>query len=85
MNDLINTNPLLLGTAPADNGGPTRTWAFDQASPGIDAGQNDGCPSVDQRGYSRPWDGDFDHIATCDIGAFELHELILYFPVLMSQ
>jgi hypothetical protein len=56
----------------ADNGGPTQTHGLQDDSPAIDVGDNNGCPATDQRGVSRPVDGDSDGTATCDIGAFEL-------------
>lgn len=40
-------------------------------SPAIDAGNPDMCPATDQRGFSRPIDGDGDGIATCDMGSYE--------------
>ena len=52
-----------------DNGGPTRTRALTKGSDAIDAGSS--CIDVDQRGESRPKDGDGDGEAVCDIGAFE--------------
>lgn len=69
--DLINTNPLLGPLA--DNGGPTLTHALLPGSPAIDAGSPD-CPppDTDQRGFTRPEDGNGDSIAVCDIGAYEL-------------
>jgi uncharacterized repeat protein (TIGR01451 family) len=48
-----------------NNGGPTDTLALLEGSPAIDAGTNDGCPPVDQRGVTRPQG------SACDIGAFE--------------
>ena len=67
--DLQNTHPDL---APlADFGGATWTHALLPGSPAIDAGTNTGCPLVDQRGVARPFDGDNDSTATCDIGAVE--------------
>ena len=67
--DLNNTDPVL--GALADNGGPTRTHALLTGSPAIDAGDNVGCSSTDQRGFVRPKDGDRDCNALCDIGAYE--------------
>lgn len=67
--DLSGTDPLL-GTL-ADNGGPTLTHALLSGSPAIDTAGNSGCPTEDQRGVTRPVDGNSDGIAVCDIGAFE--------------
>jgi hypothetical protein len=49
----------------ADNGGPTLTMALRSDSPAVDFGANDGAPSIDQRGISRPFG------PSIDIGAFE--------------
>jgi predicted outer membrane repeat protein len=61
--DRMNTNPLL--DPLANNGGTTLTHALTPNSPAINAGNQVGCPSEDQRGFLRP------HGARCDIGAFE--------------
>jgi hypothetical protein len=67
--DLSNVDPQLgqLGS----NGGPTDTYALMASSPAIDAGDNVGCPLVDQRGMPRPQDSDGDGTPVCEIGAFE--------------
>jgi CSLREA domain-containing protein len=61
--DLSSTNPLL--AALGDYGGPTLTLDLQSASPARDAGNNLGCPAVDQRGVRRPQG------AACDMGAVE--------------
>ena len=55
-----------------DNGGPTETCALLPDSPAIDAGDNATCLTTDQRGATRPVDGDASGAPDCDIGAFEL-------------
>jgi hypothetical protein len=68
--DLQRTDPRL--RPPADNGGPTETFALLSGSPAIDAGS---CPDEarDQRGRSRPVDDPLIPNAddACDIGAYE--------------
>jgi hypothetical protein len=64
----------------ANNGGPTQTHALLPGSQAIDAGDEAVCAAapvdgVDQRGVTRPQDGDDDGLAVCDIGAFELDAL----------
>ena len=56
-----------------NNGGPTETHALLAGSPAIDAGNDAGCPAVDQRGVTRPIDGDADGTPTCDMGAVEFN------------
>lgn len=56
----------------AYNGGPTQTLALLPGSPAIDAGNNSTCETTDQRGVARPYDGDKNGSAICDMGAFEV-------------
>src|SRR5205823_6358251 len=71
--DQSNRDPLLGPLA--DNGGPTQTQALLAGSPAIDAGSCANAAGVtvgeDQRGLSRPRDGDGDGISRCDVGALE--------------
>lgn len=75
--DQPNTNPLL-GPLAGNDGYP-ETHALLPGSPAIDAGNpgqpgsgGNTCEPTDQRGITRPVDGDGDGNAVCDIGAFEL-------------
>ncbi|MFZ4573724.1 MAG: reprolysin-like metallopeptidase [Phycisphaerales bacterium] len=68
--DLQGVDPLL--AALADNGGPTQTHSLGAGSPAVDAADPACNTTTDQRGVSRPLDGDGDTLARCDIGAFEL-------------
>jgi hypothetical protein len=71
----LNANPLL---KPLGNyGGPTKTMLLNYGSPAIDKGTNTGCPLKDQRGVTRPLDGDGNTIATCDMGATEAAAVVL--------
>ena len=63
-------NPLL--GALANNGGTTQTHALLASSTAIDRGKATDCPTSDQRGTTRPRDGDNNGSLVCDIGAFEL-------------
>jgi hypothetical protein len=71
--DMNNTDPML-GTL-GYHGGPTQTIPLLDGSPGIDAGNPNGCTDgngnllkTDQRGAPRP---DPEDSGGCDIGAFE--------------
>jgi CSLREA domain-containing protein len=68
--NVTGQDPLLVTLA--QNDGPTQTMALPAASPAVDAGNNATCSTVDQRGHSRPKDGNGTGMKVCDIGAFEL-------------
>jgi hypothetical protein len=75
--NLTGVDPLLGDLT--DNGGPTHTQALLEGSPAIDAANPAGCLGAedalltsDQRGVTRPLDGNADGTARCDMGAFEL-------------
>lgn len=69
-NNILGQDPLL-GTLDY-KGGPTQTLALLPGSPAIDAGDNATCAADDQRGVARPYDGDANGTASCDMGAFEV-------------
>lgn len=62
-------NPKLL--ALGSNGGYTPTHALKSSSPAIDLVPKGKCTPRDQRGISRPIDGNGDGKAKCDAGAYE--------------
>ncbi|MFQ5470197.1 MAG: choice-of-anchor Q domain-containing protein [Gammaproteobacteria bacterium] len=68
--DINTTDPLLVALA-SDKGGPTAVHELPTASPATDSGNNADCPATDQRGVTRPQDGDGSTTAECDRGAYE--------------
>jgi CSLREA domain-containing protein len=67
-------------SALANNSGPTPTHALYANSPAID--QIDCTASVDQRGITRPLDGNRDGTAWCDMGSYEASFLFNFIPLL---
>ena len=78
----ISTDPLLQPLA--DNGGFSQTIALGEGSPAIDAGSEAICPTVDQRVYVRPVDGDGSGGPRCDMGAYEYGSQLAAFPLLIN-
>lgn len=58
----------------ANNGGPTKTHKLLSGSPALDADVDECSAANDQRGVSRPQDGDGNGSKVCDIGSFELKD-----------
>ncbi len=98
-NNLIEDNtcsPALSGdpmlSPLADNGGATWTYLptiSDQSiSPVVDAGDDATCETTDQRGVTRPKNGDKTGAAICDIGSVEIQQTsfpwLLLMPALSS-
>ena len=73
--NLLNTDPVL--SPLADNGGLTLTHALGPNSPAIDAGNPANVLAADQRGFTRPNDGNGDGLARGDIGAFEVRPVFV--------
>ncbi len=71
-NDQKGVDPLLGSLALY--GGESPSHPLLAGSPAIDQGDNAACLAVDQRQAVRPFDGDGDASAVCDIGAFETRQ-----------
>ncbi len=67
---LQNANPQLDPNGLENNGGPTQTIALLSTSPAIDQIPIAKCPSTDQRGNTRPDNGE----TACDMGAYEFSD-----------
>jgi hypothetical protein len=69
----IDASTLLI-QALGDYGGATQTYSMCPSSIAVDSVPSDSCDpaSIDQRGITRPLDGNSDGEAQCDIGAYEL-------------
>ena len=63
------------------NGGQTLIHSPLMGSLAIDNGDNASCLEKDQRGISRPIDGDDNGTAVCDIGSVEVGGKFIYLPV----
>jgi predicted outer membrane repeat protein len=70
----INQNPHFLDSGAGN-------YSLQPDSLCIDAGTSQGAPDRDKNGVTRPQDGNGDHIAKHDIGAYEI---IVYTPVRIS-
>jgi parallel beta-helix repeat protein len=69
----------------AFHGGFAPLHAFDQTSPALDAGDAAECALTDQRGMTRPQDGNLDGTTACDIGAYELQTSLIFMPLGMQN
>ena len=83
--DQINTAPMLGPLQ--NNGGNTETHALLSTSLAIDAAEESSCPETDQRGVTRPFDGDDNGTAVCDVGFYEFQsssEQYIFLPLLLK-
>lgn len=64
--------------APAPNGGLVPSLDLAPGSVAIDNGTNTFCPARDARNFARPFDGDGNGVAICDVGAVEFRPQLLF-------
>lgn len=69
----ISNNPLFADTSSSNPANWDVRLSAD--SPCIDKGTNSWIPAADIEGNPRPFDGNYDSIATVDMGAYEYHEI----------
>lgn len=55
-----------------------------EGSPVIDSGTNVNCPVADFDGALRPYDGDYDGVAVCDMGAYEYEKPLNHPPFITN-
>ncbi|MEQ9031371.1 MAG: choice-of-anchor Q domain-containing protein, partial [Aggregatilineales bacterium] len=67
--NITNVDPIL--SVLDDTHGTLAVHIPQEGSPALDAGNDLTCETVDQRGLTRPLDGNGDESASCDIGAAE--------------
>ncbi len=82
----IDADPLFLDADGVDNipGTLDDDLSLSAGSPAIDTGDNNVCPPTDLLGLPRPFDGDDNGQADCDMGAFEFGSVWhrLYLPAI---
>ena len=76
--DLTGIDPLLGPLAAPDSLDRFQAHSLLAGSPALDTGEAQWCAPRDQRGLSRPQDGDDDGTAICDRGAIEMAPALLF-------
>jgi CSLREA domain-containing protein len=75
LDDASDRNSIAAGLGPLTaNGGLVRSHLPLAGSAAIDTGDPLSCPGIDQRGFTRPLDGDGNASVICDVGAVEVPE-----------